>query len=140
MRRLPDDVRAKVRPIPADFTAPMDLENSNRALVWRAELSTPQGPLKVVYAARLKGPGELQMREAAGDVRAMAWRATELARLGYVDHLTHIRTDRHRARPGAGRPLTPEAQSFLREVREAHDQRIADLARPPAPSTAHLEA
>lgn len=126
MLTVPHAIASQLAPMPQDFTVAMQLARGGRALKWADIITTPDGPLEVEYGALLRGNDARTMDGAIADVRATAWQAHELARIGRADLLNPIRADRHTHRPGAGRPLTPEAQAMFDDMRAQHTERMSD--------------
>ena len=97
MRPLPPDVASGVKPVPADF-APMFTAPDSRYLRWAATLDVKgHGPVDVEL-----GYHNRKGKEADGPnhLRAGAWQATELARLGRIDLLGYCLVSRHKGRGG----------------------------------------
>ena len=88
-RHLPSDVAALLRPTPTDFL--FKIEDHGHYLRWSATLDVDHhGQIEV----------ELGFHGSNGHshLRASAWQAMELARIGRLDLLSHCRVDRHKAR------------------------------------------
>lgn len=94
MRPLPSAIARLVRPMPATF-APV-LEDRGRFLRWSETLVVNGASVAVELGFHRCGKGD---HAGAVHLRAAAWQAIELARLGRFDLLNHCRVDRHRARP-----------------------------------------
>ena len=90
-RHLPPDVARLMRPMSADFSPKFD--DHGNYLRWSATLDVDHhGQIDVEIG--FHGSGE----SGPSHLRASAWQAMELARLGRIDLLSHCRVDRHRAR------------------------------------------
>jgi hypothetical protein len=97
MRPLPLGVAQRVRPIPASFVPAFESPDS-RYLCWSATLEVKgHGPVEVEL-----GYHNRKGKEADGPnhLRASAWQATELARLGRLDLLGYCLASHHKGRGG----------------------------------------
>lgn len=94
-RPLPEAVEAQIRPIPASFV-PVYTAPDSRYLCWAATLDVDgYGPVDVELGYHIRKGHE---DEGTAHLRASAWQATELARLGCMNLLSHCLVDRHKAR------------------------------------------
>ena len=96
-RPLPPDVAEKVAPIPDDFKP--TFEDHGRYLRWAGRVEVAgHGPVDLELGFH-HHPGR---RDSQADgplsLRASAWQAMELARLGRLDLLSHALLHRHKAR------------------------------------------
>lgn len=87
-RPLPADVAALVQPMPGDF-AP-EFEDRNSHVRWAATLECSGASIKVELGYSRAGDDKAE-RE---NLRASAWQATELARLGRRDLLGYCMVGR----------------------------------------------
>lgn len=94
-RVLPADVDALVRPVPDDF-GPV-FKEQNGYVEWTATLRIEgHGPLNVHLGFSLAA-NSANRAEEEKKLRAAAWQAMEIARLGRIDLLSHCVVDRHSA-------------------------------------------
>lgn len=122
MRDLPADLH--IEPAPHKFTAHIVATPDGRALKWNAQVSTPNGPMRVEYGLRLRDGEASTIAEAIRSITETAWQTTELARLGRTDLLHYVTVGRHANRPNKGRALSVEAQRLLDNVKGAHEARL----------------
>jgi hypothetical protein len=99
-RVLHPTLAALIRPVPGDFSPTFTEINKGRAVRWSDTLTVEgYGPAEVELGYSKFGD---ESQEAA-TLRAGAWQAMELARLGRIDLLSHCLVDRHKNRPRAQR-------------------------------------
>lgn len=92
-RALPPDVAAQVRPMPADFSP--GFEDRNSHVRWAATLDVAGVSVPVELGFSRAGGRADEPKERA-NLRASAWQATELARLGRRDLLDYCVVGRHK--------------------------------------------
>jgi hypothetical protein len=94
MRQLHPVLATNIKPVPADF-APT-FEDRGKYVRWADTLTVPgHGPLEVELGYSKAG-GKADISKEQANLRAKAWQAMELARLGRLDLLSHCRVDRHK--------------------------------------------
>lgn len=92
-RSLPKDVADQIAAMPADF-AP-EFQDRNSHVRWAATLDCAgSGPIEVELG--FSRAGQLDEKKERENLRASAWQATELARLGRRDLLDYCRVGRHK--------------------------------------------
>lgn len=97
-RILPVAVLDQVRPVPDDFTPIFEAPDA-RYLRWSEIVEVKDhGLVHLELGYHIRKGHEVPSGVA---LRAAAWQAMELARLGRVDLLSHARVDRHKARKQA---------------------------------------
>lgn len=92
-RHLPLDIARLVQPIPSSF-APTFEQPDHRYLRWSATLDVKGHGQAAVELGFHRRKGD--QPTAAEHLRASAWQATELARLGRIDLLKHCLKTRHK--------------------------------------------
>jgi hypothetical protein len=97
-RPLPAALAAIIKPIPPDFQ--ISLDDHGKYVRWTATLAVDgHGPVDVELGYSKAG-GKADEAAERSRLRARAWQAMELARLGRADLLDYCSTDRHkRQRP-----------------------------------------
>lgn len=97
IRKLPSDITVQVLPMPRDF-APT-FEDHGRYLRWAATVEI-EGHGSVALELGYHNHPTRKHSATAGPnhLRAAAWQATELARLGRMDLLGHALVRRHHGR------------------------------------------
>ena len=101
MLKLPEELARQMQPMPKDF-AP-EFEELKRAVRWRTTLRPPgEPPLLIELGYSRSGDDAVERAR----LRAAAWQALELARLGHHGRLSHARADRH----GKSRPISKPGQ------------------------------
>jgi|ERR1700677_2124063 len=101
-RPLHPTMAALIRPVPGDFS-PTFTEGSRKGqpgfVRWSDTLIVEgHGPVEVELGySKASGKADESVEQA--NLRAGAWQAMELARLGRADLLSHCRVDRHKNRP-----------------------------------------
>lgn len=85
-----------LEPIPADFAPTFEEVRKGRAVRWAATLIVKDhGPVDVELGYS-KASGKADEAAEAARLRAGAWQAMELARLGRLDLLSHCLVGRHK--------------------------------------------
>ena len=93
-RPLPPAIALLIEPVPGDF-APTFTDHG-RYCRWTATLIVKDhGPAEVELGYSKAGGKADESKEAA-NLRARAWQAMELARLGRIDHLGYCLVTRHK--------------------------------------------
>lgn len=101
-RTLHPALAVLIRPIPNDFKIAFD--DHGRYVRWTATLIVEgHGPLDVELGYS-KASGKADEAKEQANLRASAWQAMELARLGRLDLLSHCRVDRHKRDRPISRP------------------------------------
>lgn len=94
-RILPSDVAALIQPMPADFHP--EFEDRGRYVRWSAALDLPdQTKANVELGYSRASGGRVDEAKEQENLRASAWQATELARLGRRDLLDYCMVGRHK--------------------------------------------
>ena len=93
-RALQPHVAAFIQPMPSDFA--IDFHDHGTYVRWHDTFTViGHGPVEVELGYSRAGDRANEDQERA-NLRAGAWQAMELARLGRIDLLSHCLTDRHR--------------------------------------------
>ena len=93
-RTLPPDVAALVQPIPDDFQPVF--EDRGYYVRWAATLDLPDDTkINVELGFSSRAGGKVDLDKERENLRAGAWQATELARLGRRDLLAYCIVGRH---------------------------------------------
>lgn len=103
---IPRGISDQIRDMPADF-APTFVDHG-RYVRWSTTLRPDGSPPVPVELGFSKASGKADMAAETENLRAGAWQATELARLGRADLLAIAHPDRHKApRPVSTLPPKP---------------------------------
>ena len=98
-RPLHPTIALLIRPVPGDFVPKFDdQQDTHRSgyVRWSATLTVAgHGPVQVELGFS-KARGKADITKETANLRAGAWQAMELARLGRADLLSHCRVDRHK--------------------------------------------
>ena len=92
-RALPPDVAALVQPMPGDFHP--TFEDRGYYVWWGASLDLPDTTKVDVELGFSRAGGKADINKERENLRASAWQATELARLGRRDLLAYCIVRRH---------------------------------------------
>ena len=101
-RTLPPMIAALIKPVPGDFSPTFTdhtVKGRGAFVRWTETLTvTDHGPLEVELGfSRANGKADVSAEMA--NLRAGAWQAMELARLGRMDLLGYCSVSRHKSHP-----------------------------------------
>jgi hypothetical protein len=97
-RTVHPTLAALIRPVPGDFA--IVITDLGRAVRWSGTLTVAgHGPVEVELGYS-KASGKADESKEQANLRAGAWQAMELARLGRLDLLGYCLVSRHKGRPG----------------------------------------